>query len=74
MALKTCVIGNNSLHDIALQLKYTGKYNECTHYLYTECFSNYFQHNTRQHDGRKIEALKFNRHCDRHNFVTGGVF
>ena len=43
------------------------------HYPHTECFSNYSQHNTRQHDGRKIEALKFNRQRDRRNFVTGGV-
>ena len=45
----------------------------CAHYLHTECFSNYSQHNTRQHDGRKIEILEFIRQCDRHNFVTGSV-
>ena len=45
------------------------KENECAH----ECFFNYSQNNTRQHDGWKIEALKFNEQCDKHNFITGGV-
>ena len=49
------------------------KDDECAYYLYTECFFNYSQHNTRQHYGRKIDVLKFNRQCDRHNFVAGGV-